>query len=199
MEQLIKETQTYYDRILNTYHYSIQSDRCDIEAETQRFSFTIPPFPFPQHQGSQVGILRIKSFHICNEGPLSADRISRDVAFDIPSFYLRLKGFGLRPQLFANNTTAGAIGSLKNQMDIPVINEFAQCENATDGNQRTEMPMVAGSSNIIYEMPVSNPAGTTCIVEVFEGPLNQLVTDDDYFSLLQFSIELIPTEISNGR
>ena len=31
---------------------------------------------------------------------------------------IRLQGFGLRPQIFANNTPAGAITTLKNQMDI---------------------------------------------------------------------------------
>ena len=69
MEQLIKETQTYYDRVRNTYHYVINSRKGPNQSgknTLNSFEMEIPPFPFPEHQGSQIGILKVNSFYICN-------------------------------------------------------------------------------------------------------------------------------------
>ena len=85
MEQLIKETQTYYDRVRNTYHYVINSRKGDAGANNlSNFEMDIPAFPFPEHQGSQIVILKVNSFFICNND--KTDRLIQ--GFDYYERYL---------------------------------------------------------------------------------------------------------------
>ena len=192
-----------YSRIHNTYHYTIQSNRLVRGGQgvgnTQLsgfFEFDIPPFPFPQHNNSQLGILRIKSFYIVGQDSTDNERTSGAVSEDTPAFYVRLRGFGLRPQQYSNNFTGAT------QTDIFVPNDYAFCENATDGNTRFDLPVNAGCGNLNYEFPISNPAGATCSVQVFYcgGDLtpNQQIAENGYHSQITFSIELLPEEVSQN-
>ena len=203
-----------YSRIHNTYHYTIQSNRLVRgvagAGNTQlsgNFEFDIPPFPFPQHNNSQLGILKIKSFYIVGQDSTDAERTSGSVSEDTPAFYVRLRGFGLRPQQFSNNFTAAQVVADYRkgpapQTDIFVPNDYAMCENATDGNTRYDLQLNAGCGNLNYEFPISNPAGSTCSVQVFYngGDLtpNQQLAENGYHSQITFSIELLPDEVSQN-
>ena len=211
MEPLIKETQTYYDRVRNTYHYVINSRKGDVGANTlANFEMDIPAFPFPEHQGSQVGILKVNSFHICNN--TKDDRIPEpqgggaEKVGDSSGFYVILSGIGLRGQMFSNAKSnpvhGGGVGNAAVQSPLFQMNSF-WIPN-TQGKRNIEE--TSGMFNVLSggysgkEVICGNPAGTKLRVQVIDADTGVSVQNNlDLFAVLDFSIEVVPTEISNGR
>ena len=202
---LVNESRAYASRLRNTYHYSIQSKsvaNTGIRATPGRFSFVIPPYPYPEHQGSQEGIFKLKGFWILNQGgSTDAQRVSGDLAYDVSAFKIRIQGLGLRSNMFnsTESTIAGVTTKrLENSKEFIVINRYANVDsNAAD---RDKFDAVSGNDEMSYDVLVSNPAGTQVIVDVFNVDDNSKIPDGSgaYYSQLEFSIELLPTEIPNG-
>jgi len=197
MENLIKETQTYYDRIRNTYHYTISSNNCITRFDSGEFEFTIPPFPYPDHQGSQIGIFSLKEFYVVKQGNVAGERASASDVFDPSGFYVAFQGLGFRPQNFTNFGVPGVATELSARQFFTVINEYGGSNNKTS----TTYQRVSGGPALNMEVPVSNPSGTVCKCQVVDMDDATQITQagSNYFSVIHFTIELIPTEISNGR
>ena len=198
MEQLIQETQTYYDRIRNTYHYTINSQNCVNTNQAGEFEFIIPPFPYPEHQGSQLGLFKLKECYVCRQGDGSnpAQRASGSADFDPSGFYVRLEGLGFRSQNFTNFGLVGTSAQPTSRQFFTIINKDGGADNGTSNIQQR----VSGGEAIDMELVVSNPAGTSVmcrVLDVDDG--NELADNAQFFTLLHFTIELIPTEVSNGR
>lgn len=195
MEQLIKETQTYYDRIRNTYHYTICSRNCpNGQDDVGNFQFTIPPFPYPEHQGSQIGIFCLKELYVGGQGSVAGDRASASVDNDPSGFYVGITGLGIRPQNFTNFGTAGSSGEPSSRQFFTVLNENGGAKNADSEIYER----VSGGKAMDLEIPVSNPAGTSVRCQVLDMDDTGEVAGANLYSILHFTIELIPTEISNG-
>ena len=58
---------------------------------------------------------------------------------------------------------------------------------------------LSGSSHLDVECLCSNPAGTTLRVEVVDADTGaKVVNNTNLYAMLEFSIELVSSEISNG-
>lgn len=195
MEQLIKETQTYYDRIRNTYHYTICSRNCPEKNDLGQFNFTIPPFPYPEHQGSQIGIFCLKEAYVCGQGNTAGTRATQDADADVSGFYVSFMGVGFRPQNFTNFGDVGTTGQPTSRQFFTVINEYGGANNS----KSLIYERVSGGKAMDLEVPVSNPAGTQVNCEIRDMDDTLILTDDPaLYTIVHFTIELIPTEISNG-
>jgi hypothetical protein len=198
MEQLIKETQTYYDRVRNTYHYTINSQNCVNTNQAGEFEFIIPPFPYPEHQGSQIGLFSLKECYICRQGDGSvpAQRASGSADFDPSGLYVRLEGLGFRSQNFTNFGTVGSHQQPSARQFFTVLNENGGADNGTSNIQQR----VSGGKAVDMELVVSNPSGTAVKCRVLDMDDGNVLADNaQFFTCIHFTIELIPTEISNGR
>ena len=211
MEQLIKETQTYYDRVRNTYHYVINSRKGDAGANNlSNFEMDIPAFPFPEHQGSQIGILKVNSFFICNND--KTDRLPEpqgggaEKVGDVSGFYVILSGIGLRGQVYSNAKSnpvhGGGVGNAAVPSALFQMNSF-WIPN-THGKRNIEE--TSGQFNVLSggysgkEVICGNPAGNKLRVQVIDADRGETVHENlDLYAVLDFSIEVVPTEISNGR
>ena len=203
-DQLVKESRAFASRLRNTYHYSIQSTAISdtgIVNTPGLFSFTIPPYPYPEHQGSQEGIFKMKSFWILSQGG-GADnqRVSGDLEYDVSGFKLKIGGIGLRNNMFSStDSTIGLVRTkrLENCKELPVINRYAKIDTNQANNDTFDM--VSGNDEMDYQILVSNPAGTQVSVEVINMDENiRIPTGVGYYSQLEFSIELLPTEVASG-
>ena len=203
-DQLVNESRAYASRLRNTYHYSIQSNALDNSGITNTpglFSFTIPPYPYPEHQGSQEGIFKMKGFWILNQGGgANNERVSGDMAYDVSGFKLKIGGLGLRSNMFSStDSTIGGVRTrrLENGKEFAVINRYANIDS--DQADRDPFDMVSGNDEMDYQILVSNPAGTQVSVEVKNMDENiRIPTGIGYYSQLEFSIELLPTEVASG-
>ena len=203
-DQLVNESRAYASRLRNTYHYSIQSNAISNTGITNipgLFSFTIPPYPYPEHQGSQVGIFKMKGYWVLNQGGGAGnERVSGVLTKDLSAFKLKVGGLGLRSNMFnsTNSTMAGVqTKRLENSKEFAVINRYANVDS--DGGDKDKFAMVSGNDEMDYQVLVSNPAGTQVSVEVFDMDTNtRILTGSRYYSQLEFSIELLPTEVGAG-
>ena len=213
MEQLIKETQTYYDRVRNTYHYVINSRKGPNQSgknTLNSFEMEIPPFPFPEHQGSQIGILKVNSFYICNND--KNDRIPEpqgggaEKVGDSSGFYVILSVIGLRGQKKSNAKSnpvhAGGAGVVPTPSNLFQMNSFWIPNN----HGKRNIEETSGQFNVLSggysgkEVICSNPAGSTLRVEVIDADTGVRIDSNiELYAVLDFSIEVVPTEISNGR
>ena len=195
MENVVNQSRVDYSKFRNTYHYTISSRNCVTQNDPGVFQFTIPPFPYPDHQGSQLGIFRLKEMYICHQGTIAGHRASGNVNHDPSGFYVSFTGVGFRPQNFTNIGEAGTT-------DEPLPRSFFFVPNpdgGADNGNSTIYQRISGGRADDLEVPVSNPAGTTITVEVRDVDDGLIIPDSaTYFTLLHFTIELVPTSISNG-
>jgi len=195
MEQVVNQNRIEYEKLRNTYHYTISSRNCVTNNDPGTFQFTLPPFPYPEHQGSQIGIFRLKEAYICNQGTIAADRVSGNAGFDPSGFYVSFNGIGFRPQNFTNLGQGGTTAE-------PLPRSFFFVPNPDGGGDNANSNIyqrISGGRADDLEVPVSNPAGTTITVELRDVDDGLIVPDsNNYFTLLHFTVELLPTPISNG-
>jgi hypothetical protein len=194
MDSLVKETKNYYDRVRNTYHYTICSRNCPIKNDVGDFSFTIPPFPYPDHQGSQIGVFSLKEAYVCNQGTDAGDRASGDVDKDVSGLYVSFAGLGFRPQNYTNFGAGGTTGEPSSRQFFTVINEDGGSDNSTSNIYQR----VSGGKAIELIVPVSNPAGTQVSCKVLDMDDTAELVGANLYTIVHFTIELIPTEVSNG-
>tara|TARA_R110000737_G_scaffold129543_2_gene161806 strand:- start:294 stop:863 length:570 start_codon:yes stop_codon:yes gene_type:complete len=184
----MSEIRTYAERIRNTYYYTIESDQGDPADDLGDFQIIIPPFPYPEHQGSQMGILKITGFHIT--GQTDAQRVPA-VGYDTSGFYVIMSGIGLRGQTFLNTKSS----SLRAQRTFFVPNTYGTGSTS----KSTTYNRLSGSSDLSQVVMCSNPAGTSIRVEVIDIDTGvKVVENANLQSIIEFSIELVPTQISNG-
>ena len=193
-----KETAEYVNRVRNTYHYTINSENCSADRdEAGNFEFVIPPFPYPEHQGSQLGIFKLKEMWIGRQTTTNTQRVSQSNNVDLSGFVVQINGIGIRPQCYSNIEPIAVAGAdVTARAQFVVINELAVSNNTAS----FIYPTVSGGKASDGYCLVSNPAGTTVRVNILNLDNGNPITDNPaYYTLIHFSIELIPTEISNGR
>lgn len=213
-----KETQKYYERVRNTYHYVINSRKgTGGENITSRFGMDLPPFPYPEHQGSQIGIFKLNSFHICNQDEVDRIPMPQGAGLmkegDSSGFYVIINGIGLRSQVFSNAKSnpvhGGGAGNPAVPSDLFQMNSFWIPNTYGKRNivfSDDEDAPASGNFNVLSggysgkEVICSNPAGSRLNVEVIDADTGVVIqSDSDLYCVLDFSIEVISTEISSGN
>ena len=188
-----------YSRVSNTYSYSIQSTQADDDFDDiGSFRITIPPFPFRENQSSQLGIFTLESFYIT--GQTEADYVGQatgglpaDSDYDTSGFYVEINGIGLRPQMLTSFTGDAGIKSVKM---FPVINEYGSRRKADDESHLSSRVTSGGYCN--KEVICSNPSGSVFHVKVYSMDSGDKLTSTTLDAIINFKIEMLPTEISNG-
>ena len=188
-----------YDRLRNTYFYTIESaEGLEDDDEISRFSVNIPPFPYPEHQGSQRCIFTLHDFYVIGQD--DGERLTQtgepSVAGgeDISGFHLRVMGIGLRNQDFS--TALGGGFQLQGTNIFSVFNKFGQVNSLNAGNtavDNSDAKTMAGASDIDEQRLCSNPAGTTMTCEVVSMDTGvKLAANANLNVLVKFSIEVVP-------
>tara|TARA_R100001132_G_C3268889_1_gene91206 strand:- start:1269 stop:1862 length:594 start_codon:yes stop_codon:yes gene_type:complete len=194
-----KELAEKVNRIRNTYHYQIDSgDGLNGRAEIGNFDFIIPPFPFPEHNNSQLAIFTFHSFYVCEQS--NTQRVDgQNPNQDVSGFYVMLSGLAVRNRFVStdNDVPAQAGNGMINQNEFLVLNKYGDGATTTSNiyNVLSGGELTQGNESLI-----GNPAGTSvnCSVQTINGG-NDLGDNAFLSSTLQFSIELIPADISSGN
>ena len=201
----MKGGQQEYDRLRNTYYYSVESaEGQGDEDEIGRFTFIIPPFPYPEHQGSQRCIFTLTDFYIIGQTDEQRKTQTGEPTVaggeDISGFYLKIQGIGLRNQDFSTALAGGPQLVGTNIFTIP--NTFAQVNVLNAGNTAVTNPdakALAGAGGLNEARVCSNPVGTNAIFEIFSIDTGVKLTDNaNLNTLVKFSIEVVPEEKSCG-
>ena len=187
-----------YARVSNTFTYSIQSSQADDDFDdVGSFRITIPPFPFRENQSSQLGIFTLESFFIT--GMTENDYVGQttggapaDSNFDVSGFYVELNGLGLRPQLY----TTGLSRNLRSNKLFPIVNEYGQ--HRKSGADPHISGRVTAGGFVNKEVICSNPSGSVIHVKVFSMDSGDKLTSTSLDAIINFKIEMLPDEISNG-
>jgi hypothetical protein len=187
-----------YSRVANTYSYSVQASQGDDDFDdVGSFRITIPPFPYRENQASQVGIFTLESFYIT--GQTEADYVGQatgglpaDSDYDVSGFYVEINGIGLRPQLYTTNLNA----RLRSNKMFPVINEYGSRRKAGDESHISSRVTSGGYCN--KEVICSNPSGSVFHVKVYSMDSGDKLTSTTLDAIINFKIEMLPKEISNG-
>ena len=190
-----------YQRVLNTYEYSIQSsqgiDRDDGSGDgIGDFQILIPPFPYPTHQQSKVAIFTLQSFHFISQSATQyvsggANGLPASSDYDISSFYVEVNGIGIRPQ----NYTSGKSLSLRGCKNFLVVNTIGGVHRASGGGAGSISEHVSAGGDCGVESICSNPVGSTLRIKVFSGDTGDLIADNaNLDSIIRFKIELLPDD-----
>jgi hypothetical protein len=187
-----------YSRVANTYSYSIQASQGDDDFDdVGSFRITIPPFPFKENQASQVGIFTLESFFIV--GQTEADYVGATTTglpansdYDVSGFYVEINGLGLRPQIYTTNLNT----RLRSNKMFPVINEYGSRRKADDESHLSSRVTSGGYCN--KEVICSNPSGSVLHVKVYTMDSGEKLASTTLDAIINFKIEMLPTEISNG-
>ena len=188
-----------YQRVKNTYSYSIQSSQATERNDSTgdsigSFQITIPPFPFPENQQSKVGIFTLESFFITAQSE-SAYVSSGDKGLpsnsddDISGFYVEINGLGLRPQLLTTNIN----DNLRSNKMFPVINEYGSMRKDSKG--AINMSRVNSGGYCGKEVICSNPSGSVLQVKVYSMDDGEVISDQNSLDcVLNFKIEMLPDD-----
>ena len=191
-----KELQLKYNSLLNTYSYTFESGCGDTgngsNDDIGNFDMLIQPFPFPEHNNSQRAIFKLHSLYIGGQTKLVGGRASASLDFDIGGFYLIVSGLGLSNN---TNTTAKSCGKGRgNSFFIP---------NIDAGSDNAKSSVYQKLTGGVYNGPpvlCSNPTGTLLNFQLFDADTDLLVpANANLYSVINFSIELLPEEITSGR
>lgn len=187
-----------YSRISNTYTYSIQSSQGDDDFDSiGSFRINIPPFPYRENQGSQLGIFTLESFFITGldendyVGAITGGAPA-DSNFDVSGFYVEINGLGLRPQMLTTNLNT----RLRSNKMFPVINEYGSHRKSGAEPHISGRVTAGGFTN--KEVICSNPSGSVLQVKVYSMNSGDQLTSETLDSIINFKIEMLPEEISNG-
>lgn len=194
------------NRIQSTYYYSFDSV-CGSEngngthALPGKFSQTIQPFPFPEHNSSQRAIFKLLSVYVigqdAEDGSSLAveDRVSGSLAKDTSGFYVVVNGLGFSKNQYVSSKSCGKEGGL----GFYIANEDGGCNNQDSKIYQ----QVSGEKYNGPPILCSNPSGTNLIWEVLDVETGNpiIATEDEtpYKTIVNFCIEIIPDDISSGR
>ena len=191
-----------YSRVCNTYSYSIQAQEgLDGFNDIGNFKIIIPPFPFRENQSSQVGIFTLESFFITSQrendyvGPTTGGDPA-DSNFDISGFYVEINGIGLRPQMITSFTGANDGNTVRSTKIFPVLNEYGS--HRKSGAEPHISGRVNSGGYCNKEVICSNPSGSVLDIKVFSMDSGEKLTSTTLEAIINFKIEMLPDEISNG-
>ena len=192
-----KEQQSFYLRELNTYHYSVSSRNATGPSKVAGlFEFNIPNYAYPTHQNSSIGLFKLKEFWIVNQGSTAGTRASGVLTSDISAFTLVISGLGTRGMLFSNTGASTITNTLNPSLKIEVINKYGN----TETNDMKILQIVSGSNDTEFDFICSNPSGQHISIQVLNAETGaQIPNGTDYFSMINFDIEVIDPAISNGN
>tara|TARA_R110000824_G_scaffold113091_1_gene262665 strand:+ start:8550 stop:9140 length:591 start_codon:yes stop_codon:yes gene_type:complete len=183
-----------YQRIRNTFSYSIQSsagvDRNDGSGdELGSFQIRIPNVPFPENQASQLGIFTLESFYFTSQTTgiyvsAGANGLPANSDYDISGFYVEINGLGLRPQFY----TTAVEAELRSNKMFPIINQYGTERKAST----SERVVAGGVSNA--EVICSNPCGSVLQVKVYSMSDGELIGEQALDCVINFKIELLPND-----
>ena len=158
------------------------------EDKLGRFSFYIPNSPFCQNQGSQLAIFAFRGFHITGQNGTTRFPAAGN---DTSGFYVIIEGLGIRQ---CNLSSAKPNSGLR-------TNAFFVPNTYGDGNINTSnIYNRLSGSNPEMKCLCSSPTGTLLSCRVLDVDTGDLVDDvAGLEAILEFSIELIPEDISSGR
>jgi hypothetical protein len=194
------------NRIQSTYYYSFDSECGNTngngnDALPGKFSQTIQPFPFPEHNSSQRAIFKLLSVYIIGQDAVdgetiaTTDRVSGSLAKDASGFYVLCNGLG-----FSKNQYTSSKSCLKEG------GQGFYIANEDGGSNNQDSKIYQNVSGEKYQGPpilCSNPSGTNLIWEVLDVETgNQIIGQDGeapYKTIVNFCIEIIPDDISSGR
>ena len=199
-----------YERIRNTYHYQVTSD--DGEAgmdETENFGFTIPPFPYPEHNDSQRAIFTLKGFVVGDQA------VGTQIG---ATSYLSLEILGLlRPNSYNTTMPDFDVTGMRNTTTYLIPNVYEVFDTTTATTNSVGTGVQVGAQNIVtttingvvtttaiqrltgsfdlsnpYKMICSNPVGTHIAFKVRSdaGALIPQIAGAN--TIVLFDVELIP-------
>lgn len=175
-------------RLQNTFHYTLEANQGVLEDELGIFNFYIPNGPFTTNQGSQLAIFTFRGFHIT--GQTDTTRLPATTG-DTSGFYVIIEGMGIR----GCNLSGARSQSLRRTNAFLVLNTYG------DGGIAKSLTYNKNSgSNPEVKCMCSAPNGNSVRVEVLDIDTGNRITDvAGLEAILEFSIELIPEDISSGR
>ena len=199
-----------YERIRNTYHYQVTSD--DGEAgmdETENFGFTIPPFPYPEHNDAQRAIFTLKGFVVGDQA------VGTQIG---ATSYLSLEILGLlRPNSYNTTMPDFDVTGMRNTTTYLIPNVYEVFDTTTATTNSVGTGVQAAANNTVtttingvvtttaiqrltgaydlsnpYKMICSNPVGTHIAFKVRSdaGALIPQIAGAN--TVVLFDIELIP-------
>lgn len=193
-----------YQRIKNTFSYSIQSSagisRSDDSGDDiGKFQLDIPPYPFPENQQSKLAIFTLESFYFTSQTDAlyvsgGDDGLPANSDYDISGFYVEINGLGLRPQLF----TTAVINGLRSNKMFPIMNEYGRRRkrgNTPDIEYDYAKRVCGGECN--KSVICSNPSGCMLQVKVYSMDTGQLIADQGLDSVINFKIEVLPDDFQD--
>jgi len=176
-------------RLQNTFHYTLEANQGVQDQDALGlFTFYMPNMPFCSNQGSQLGIFTFRGFHITGQG--AVNRIP-NATYDSSGFYVIVEGLGIR----GCNLSGAKSQSLRRTNAFFVPNVYG------DGNIATSniYNRLSGSYTNMKCM-CSAPSGACVKVEVLDVDTGARIADiGGLEAILEFSIELVPDDISTGR
>lgn len=148
-----------------------------------------------------MGIFTLESFFIT--GQTEADYVS-SVAnglpvssdYDASGFFVEINGLGLRPQMLTSFTGANDGNTIRSSKMFPVINEYGSRRKADDESHISSRVTSGGYCN--KEVICSNPSGSVLDVKVYSMDSGLRLTSTTLEAIINFKIEMLPDEISNG-
>ena len=189
-----------YERIRNTYYYSVTSDEGEGQDDIFGFEFQFPPFPFPEHNESQRAIFTLLGMAVGDQ--------SLGQQLGATSFLsLEVAGVGLKGQNYnsTNPLPAGGGHALRNtnRFMVPNIMEGLDIVGVTTVrgaggavSDTASVPVQRMSGNLDLNTPLSvlcgNPSGTTAMFKVFGDDGALIGANGNLNTIVRFSIELIP-------
>lgn len=187
------ELANYVARLRNTRTFSFDS-ACGgtgngINAKLGNFDMLIENRPFPQNVYGSRCIFKLISYYIVEE--TAEQRASGSIDVDTSLFFIQISGLGLENSL---STTSRVCGPNSRANHFTIINKFGQADNQNSANYQR----VSGG---LYEGPeilCSNPIGTLLNVKVFDIGGDEIGDNEELNAVLNFSIEMIPDEISSN-
>jgi len=188
--------QLEYERLMNTYYYSITSDNGDPRDEIGDFSITIPPFPQKKHNESQRAIFKLY-------GVVLGDQIVAQQVGQTAYFSIEVSGLnGLNNNYNSTNAggVAGALMTTSNRFLIPNLYDVASTQTGPVGGAAVDETIpfnkVSGAYDISnpYCFACGNPVGQTLSFKLFNANGAQIGANANLNTIVQFSIELLDNE-----
>ena len=188
--------QLEYERLMNTYYYSLTSQNGDPRNEIGDFSITIPPFPQKKHNESQRAIFKLY-------GVVIGDQIVAQQVGQTAYFSIEVSGLnGLNNNYNSTNAggVAGQLMTTSNRFLIPNLYDAPDSQDGPIGgalaNQTTMLNKVSGAYDMSnqYCFACGNPVGQTLSFKIFNAVGAQIGANANLNTIVQFSIELIDNE-----
>jgi hypothetical protein len=188
--------QLEYERLQNTYYYSLTSSTGTPRDEIGDFSFTIPPFPQKKHNESQRAIFKLR-------GCVIADQIVAQQVGQTAYFSLEVSGLNGLNNNYNSTNAGGIVGSMmitSNRFFIPNVYDVGNSLTGPIGapavDETIQLSTITGSFDLTngYDFGCGNPVGQTLSFKVYNDVGAQIGVNAFLNTIVMFSIELIDNE-----